>query len=305
MSRTRINIDQTEPEGDHEMINRREFIAGLAAAGMTQRLHAAANPPEIRLGLELFSLREELKRDLPAALTRARQFGFRHVENAIPQGLSAAEFKRALVNAGLTITSMAVPYETLRDQIDNVRRNLDTLGAHWVIVAWIPHGDTFERADLERTVKDFNRWGATLARSGHAFAYHAHGVEFHPTAEGTNFDAIVKATDPGTVKFELDTFWAVWAGQNPAELLRRHPGRFRMVHVKDRRKGAKTGSRVDQVPDTDSVVAGEGVIQWGDVLAAAREQRIEDYFLEDECLCSIQQIPRSLAYLRQFNVVAG
>jgi sugar phosphate isomerase/epimerase len=180
--------------------------------------------------------------------------------------------------------------------------NLDALGARWVILPWIPHGDKFERTDVERSSKDMNTWGATLTRAGYKFAYHPHGYEFQPAPEGTLFDTLAKATDPDAVKFELDTFWIAWPGQDCVALMKRYPTRFRLLHLKDLRKGVKTGDLHGKAPEADSVVVGEGIVPWKAVLAVAWEQQFAGYYIEDESPDAVQQIPRSLQYLRKIKV---
>src|ERR1017187_4930129 len=281
------------------MINRREFVKGLAAAGLTSRLYAGDRGAKFNAGLELYSLRADMKRDIPGTLARVRQMGFDHVEVPGLYGLTAPEFRRALDRAGLKATAVVAKYEDLRDNLSSVQRDLDALGARWALLGWIPHDQAFERSDAERSITDMNRWAPALTSSGYNFAYHPHGYEFHPSPEGTLFDLMAPSTDAEAVKFELDAFWIVWPGQDCVQLMKRYPKRFRLLHLKDLRKGVKTGDLSGQAPEVDSVAIGEGVVPWKDVLAVAREQQFEDYFIEDESADAAQQIPRSLHFLRE------
>jgi sugar phosphate isomerase/epimerase len=256
----------------------------------------------IDVGLELYSLRDDMKRDVPGTLRRVRQMGFDHVEAPSLYGLSAAEFRRALDDAGLKAAALVAPYDQLKNNLSDVQANLETLGARWALLPWINHGDKFERGDAERAAKDMNVWSKALHAAGYKFAYHVHGYEFQPAAEGTLLDLIAQTTDAETVKFQLDTFWIVWPGQDCVALMRRYPMRFRILHLKDLRKGVK-GDLSGQAPVEDSVVLGDGVVPWREVLAVAREQRVEDYFIEDESPNAAQQIPLSLGYLRKLRVI--
>jgi sugar phosphate isomerase/epimerase len=285
------------------MINRREFVTGLAAVGLTSNLSANDHGSRINVGLELYSLREDMKRDVQGTLARVRQMGFDHVEVPNLYGLTALEFRRALDRAGLKATAMVASYKDLQTSLSNVQRDLEALGARWALLGWIPHDKEFGRADAERSSRDMNAWGAALAGSGHTFAYHPHGYEFHPSPEGTLFDVMAASTDPKTVKFELDTFWIVWPGQDCVKLMKRYPTRFRLLHLKDLRRGVKTGDLSGHAPVTDSVVLGEGIVPWNDVLAVARELNFEDYYIEDESPDAAQQIPLSLHFLRKMNVI--
>jgi len=285
------------------MINRREFVTGLAAVGLTSNLYAKDHGSKIDVGLELYSLREDMKRDVPGTLARVRQMGFDHVEVPNLYGLTALEFRRALDRAGLKATAMVAPYKDLQANLSNVQRDLDALGARWTLLGWIPHDNEFARADVDRSSRDMNAWGAALAGSGHKFAYHPHGYEFHPSPEGTLFDVMAASTDPETVKFELDTFWIVWPGQDCVKLMKQYPARFRLLHLKDLRTGVKTGDLSGQAPVTDSVALGEGLVPWNDVLAVAREQKFDDYYIEDESPDAARQIPLSLHFLRTKKVI--
>lgn len=280
------------------MISRRAFVTGFAAAGIASRSFAGGHGPKIDVGLELYSLREDMKRDVPGTLARVRQMGFDHVEVPGLYGLTALEFRRALDRAGLKATAMVASYEDLKSNLSNVQRDLEALGARWALLGWIPHEKDFARTDAERSSKDMNAWAPALAKSGYRFAYHPHGYEFRPAPEGTLFDVMAKATDPATVKFELDTFWIVWPGHDCVKLMRKYPTRFRLLHLKDLRKGVKTGDLSGLAPESDSVAIGDGVVPWTDVLAVAREQHFEDYFIEDESSDAAGQIPSSISYLK-------
>ena len=279
------------------MINRREFVTGLAAVGLTSNLSANDHGSRINVGLELYSLREDMKRDVQGTLARVRQMGFDHVEVPNLYGLTALEFRRALDRAGLKATAMVASYKDLQTSLSNVQRDLEALGARWALLGWIPHDKEFGRADAERSSRDMNAWGAALAGSGHTFAYHPHGYEFHPSPEGTLFDVMAASTDPKTVKFELDTFWIVWPGQDCVKLMRRYPGRFRLLHLKDLRKGVPTGDLHGTAPEADSVALGEGVVPFREILTLAKQQGCERYYIEDESSDAAAQIPRSLRFL--------
>jgi sugar phosphate isomerase/epimerase len=283
------------------MITRREAIRGLAAVGLGSTLLGMRDSGKIDVGLELYSLRDDMKRDVPETLERVRHMGFDHVEVPSLYGLTAADFRRALDNAGLKATAFVAPYNELKNNLAGVQASLETLGASWVLLPWIDHRDKFERTDADRAAKDMNAWSKALNAAGYRFAYHVHGYEFQPSAEGTLLDRMVQTTDKESVKFQLDTFWIVWPGQDCVALMRRYPMRFRLLHLKDMRKGV-TGNLSGQAPIDNSVVLGDGVVPWKQVLAVAREQRVEDYFIEDESTKAAEQIPLSLAYLRKMQV---
>src|SRR6059058_2375009 len=131
-------------------LTRRSFLWAVGAAsvvgpGLDARITGAAtlpHPPGGRLGLELYSLRNELKKDLAGALKQVRDWGFEEVELAGFPVMSAADTARALGAAGLRAISQFVDYERLRDDFPGVVRDARTLGLETVICGWIPHGTT-------------------------------------------------------------------------------------------------------------------------------------------------------------------
>ena len=288
------------------MITRRKFVTGLATASSlaaASRLTAFAHaiqttpPPDtFDVGLELYSLRREIAADLADTLARARGMGFREVE--VPQfyGLTAAEFRKSLDTAKLQAGALVAQWDVLEKGIGPFASDLAVLGANWAILPWIPHGDRFERSDAERAAVRMNEWAADFEKAGFRFAYHPHGYEFQPAPEGTLFDVLATKTDT-SVNFEMDTFWVAWPGQDCVRLLNKYPRRFRLLHLKDLKKGAQ-GNLTGAAPDEDSVAIGEGVIPWAEVLSAARKQGCEKYYIEDESSDAVNQIPRSLEFLR-------
>ena len=111
-------------------------------------------------------------------------------------------------------------------------------------------------------------------------------------------DVLAQEMQPGIADFELDIFW-VWAGgQDPALLLKKYPGRFVALHLKDMKEGTPTGSYSGSAPDTSSVALGEGSIDIPGVLRAALLTGVKKYYIEDEAPDAVEQIPVSLKYLQ-------
>jgi sugar phosphate isomerase/epimerase len=284
------------------MISRREFLSAVAATSLAPGLEAGAQSGRLDIGLELYSFREDAKRDLPGTLAKAKAMGFDHIETGADfYGRTAQDFRKLADAAGLRVTSLHFQYGDLKKDVGQASRTLDVFGAQWACMPWIPHGDTFTRADAQRAIDDFNAWGATLAKAGKKFAYHAHGYEFGAAPEGTLFDLLAKSTDPATVHFQMDTFWIVVPGQDCVALLEKYPGRWRLMHLKDLRKGAPIGNQQGHAVDADSVPVGTGILPWEKVLTLARRQGFEDYFIEDESPDAMSQVPVSLKYLNSRN----
>ncbi|MDX1430578.1 MAG: sugar phosphate isomerase/epimerase, partial [Rhodothermales bacterium] len=226
------------------------------------------------LGLQLWSLREHAEGDVAERLATARRFGFQEVELAGTYGLKPAEYRAMLDEAGLNPTAMHSGYERFRDSLSVVLDEAEALGVTALGIAWIPHerGKPFTNAMARKAATDFNRFGAAAKERGLQFYYHVHGYEFRPGADGsTPFDAMVKATDPANVKYEMDVFWVTHSGTDPAQLLRKYPDRWRLMHIKDMKVGWPTGDYSGGTSNEADVPIGTGQINWSEVLAAAEE----------------------------------
>jgi sugar phosphate isomerase/epimerase len=273
-----------------------------AAARDAQAKEAEIGAGHPIVGLQLFSLKAEMAKDMPGALKLARQMGIREVEASRSTGQSPDEYRKALDDAGLVCTSAHIPYGQLQHDFDKSVKEAKTLGAKYVVCAWIPHQTTFSIEEANAAAANFNKWGKALAEQGMTMAYHPHGFEFAPTPNGTAFDVLVRETDPKLVVFEMDVFWAFHAGQDPVKLMEKYPDRFAMLHLKDMKKGTPTGVFTGNAPKETSVAVGSGQIDFPALLAEAKKIGVKHYYIEDEAPDAAKQIPESLKYLKTLNL---
>ncbi|MGH2670232.1 MAG: sugar phosphate isomerase/epimerase family protein, partial [bacterium] len=276
--------------------------ASGAALAQTAGQGSLKHPLNGGLGIQLYTLRHLIPKDLGGTLALVRKWGFTEVETGLLNKMSAGDTAAALRQAGLRAASTGASYEQCRDDLQSVVRNARALGAGFVMVAWIPHKGRFARAEAERAAQDFNGWGRTLRQSDVRFTYHVHGYEFQEGPDGTLFDLIARNTDASAVEFEMDVFWVTRGGGDPVELFQRYPGRFVLTHLKDIRKGTKLCDPTGQAPDETSVALGDGMIDWPGVLTAANAQRVAYHFIEDEHPQAEKQVPRSLEYLASLKL---
>ena len=290
------------------MRTRRDFLtamaAGLGASALRPASAGAAARPEIRtalsgpVGLQLWSLRESLPKDLPGTLAKVRGMGFVQVEGAGLWGQPLATFRAALDEAGLRCTSAHMDLERLQADPAGALAEVKALGATDVICPWIPHGDKgFTRDDALRAAEAFNRVGKAATDAGLTFGYHCHGYEMVPATEGTLFDTLAAATDASLVSFQIDTFHAYHAGADPVQLIGRYKGRVRSLHLKDEKKGfpREIGS-AGATADAD-VPVGSGQIDFPAVFRAAAKAGVSQYYVEDESADPLAHIPQTVAFL--------
>ena len=252
------------------------------------------------LGVQLYSVRNAISTNVPGTLARVRALGFREVELAGTYGLTAAQFRSELDRAGLSATSMHVGYERFRDSLPAVLDEARTLGVRYVGTAWIPHADgplTEEAA--HHAAADFNAWGRAAQARGLQFFYHVHGYEFQAGASGTlPMDILMRETDAGAVKFEMDVFWISRPGADPVAWLRKYPTRWRLLHLKDMKKGTPTNVNTGAAnPDETEVPLGTGQIDYRGVLRTAREIGVEKFYVEDETAAPFATMPLTVRWL--------
>lgn len=252
------------------------------------------------LGVQLYSVRNAIAKDVPGTLARVRALGFREVELAGTYGLTASQFRAELDRAGLHATSMHVGYERLRDSLPAVLDEARVLGVSYVGTAWIPHNDgPLTEEEARRAAVYFNAWGHDARQRGLQFFYHVHGYEFQPGAGGTlPMDILMRETLPDAVKFEMDVFWISRPGADPVAWLRKYPTRWRLLHLKDMKKGTPTNVNTGSAnPDETEVPLGTGQIDYRGVLRAAREIGVEKYYVEDETAEPFATMPLTVRWL--------
>jgi sugar phosphate isomerase/epimerase len=278
------------------------MATGLAAprAFIAQdEIKTALNGP---VGLQLWSLREYLPKNLRGTLGRIRALGFREVEGAGLWGASVAELRRALDGAGLRCRSAHMSFERLRDDRSNALAEAKALGAAWVVCPWIPHDKVFTRDVALTAAAAFNGFGAAAEGEGLRFAYHCHGYEFVPAPEGTLFETIAGATDSKRVTFQIDVFHAQFGGTDPSRLIERYKGRVTSLHLKDLKKGVPVKAGTAVGPAEADVPVGTGQVDMPATLRAAVDAGVTLYYVEDESADPWGHIPMSLAYLKALRL---
>ncbi|MEH6679269.1 MAG: sugar phosphate isomerase/epimerase [Sediminicola sp.] len=246
------------------------------------------------VGLQLYSLREQFKTDVPGTLKTIGELGIEHLEGGGTYGLSEADFKELLVKNGLRITSLGASYEELRSDPEAVAKKALRFGASYVMCSWIPHdGDIFGISEVEKALEVFNKAGESMKKNGLVLVYHPHGYEFRPYQKGTLFDHM--AVNSKNFDFEMDIYWVKQAGVDPLQLLRKYPEQFLLMHLKDRAHGTM-GNPNGRGDVETNVVLGTGDVDVKSLLLEAKKLKIKYLFIEDESSRVLKQLPKSLEY---------
>jgi sugar phosphate isomerase/epimerase len=262
-------------------------------------LAARAGSFDQPIGLQLYSLRADFTRNVPATLEKVKSFGIRDVELAGTYNLSPERFKEMLKANGLNPVSGHFPFDAYRTNLAGVVHDAKILGLKYSGCAWIPHEGAFDEKECRDAAAVFNQAGEALAKEGIQFFYHVHGFEFESHGNGTLLDLLMAETNPKQVRYQMDVLWVVFPGQDPVKLLEKYKGRWELMHLKDLKKGVATGSLSGKTDVANDVVLGTGQMDWKAIMAAAKKAGIKHYFIEDESPTAAEQIPQSMKFLKQ------
>ncbi len=266
--------------------SRRKFIqtsavAMAGAAFMPELLFAKEKKIE-RLGLQLYSVRDAMKVDPAGSLKKLADMGYIHVEHANYvdrkfYGYTAKDFKKLLSDLSLQMPSghtvmTAKDWDTAKnDFTDKWKYTIEDaaeVGQRYVISPWLDEDLRTNMDGLKRFMEQFNKCGELCKSSGMTFGYHNHNFEFSTKiGDGNLYDFILKNTDPTLVAQQMDIGNMLGAGGIALDLLKKYPGRFELMHVKDEIK-SDSGQGMDGY---DSTILGQGVMPVKDIIKEARK----------------------------------
>lgn len=249
-------------------------------------------------GVQAYTFRNHFPVSVENTLDKIKAMGITEIESSGAKGVSNADYKKLCNDRGISIPSAGCSYEQLESNPQEVVDNAKALGAKYVMCAWIPHkGNEFTIEDIKKAVAVFNKAGKVLKENGLIFCYHDHGYEFRPYEDGTLFDYLVKNTNPAYVSFEMDVLWTLHGRANPEALLQKYGSRWKLMHVKDLKKGI-VGDFSGHTPAENDVVLGTGQANWPAILKIAKKIGIKHYFIEDESEHELENVPLSITYLK-------
>ncbi len=290
------------------MMNRRDFLraSALGAGALTvarwpQVLRA--DPLGMPIGLQLYTLRDQLEKDVAGTLKQVSAIGYKEVEVYALYGKTAKEFGQMLKDHGLSAPSghyMAKQIETdWAKQIEDAQ----ALGLKYMVNAILEPEERRSFDDYKRLVNLFNKAGEQTSKAGIQFAYHNHNFEFKRYGDTTAYDYLLKSVDPKLVQFEMDCFWVTHAGQDPVAYFKKYPGRFPLLHIKDLTPGHPPTRTLDAKMGLFAEV-GHGTIDWKRIFAAAPTGGLKHYFVEQD-FCEhppVESIRMSYEYLHKLTV---
>lgn len=275
--------------------SRREFVikSGLAVAGtslFSSQLFSLTKGKQLT-GIQLYSIREDMKTDPLGSLEKVAAMGYEHVEHANYQdrkfyGYSATEFKKILKDLGMQMPSGHTVLDkkhwdsSAKDFTDEWKYLVEdaaTVGQQFVISPWLDETLRQSQNDLKAYMDIFNQCGELCQKSGMKFGYHNHHFEFAEKLDGsTVFDLILQNTDPDLVVQQLDVGNMINGGAKAVDIINRYPGRFESMHVKDEIK-SQGGPE-----EFESTVLGKGIIDVKEIIDLGRTKGGTIHFIIEQ-----------------------
>ena len=188
---------------------------------------------KFKIGLQLYSIREDMEKDMDSALRQVKEMGYDCVEFAGYFGHSAEEVKAILDKYGLECVSVHQAPQLFVDEGQKAVDYIKTLGVKYAAVPWYEKDKLAGSPEWDNTVKMFTEVAELLKKNGIKMMYHNHDFEFNKVDGKFILDWIYDTIPQDLIELEVDTCWVHYAGYNPAEYLLKYSGRINIVHLKD------------------------------------------------------------------------
>jgi sugar phosphate isomerase/epimerase len=229
-----------------------------------------------QFGLQLYTLRDDIPKDPKGILKQVAGMGYKQVEGyegpkGLWWGMKNKEFKSYLDEIGLTMVSSHCDFQK---NFDRKAAEAGEIGLKYLIAPYL--GAQKKLDDFKKFADQFNKCGDICKKNGLKFAYHNHGYSFEKLEGEYPQDVMMQGTNPETVDYEMDIYWVAVPEEDPEAWLKKYPGRWKLVHVKDRDKGAPKGE------GDWSVDLGTGKLDFKKILKTAKDNGVEYFIVEQE-----------------------
>ncbi len=213
------------------------LVAFTSCGGGASKKNEAQQQAEVKelpVGLQLYTVRDDMAKDFKGTLQQVKALGYDGVEFAGLFGHSPAEIKAMCAEIGLNPISAHVPLQEMLEDIDKVIADYKAIGCEYIVVPYVteerrPGGEFFKQM-----VEEIRTIGAKCKEAGLVLLYHNHDFEFQKTETGEfGLDYLYANVPADLLQTELDQCWVKYAGQDPVAYLQKYEGRSPVVHLKD------------------------------------------------------------------------
>lgn len=270
---------------------RRNFIKNTTVLSASALL---VNPLELdfvleanlkNVGLQLYTVREDMNKDALGTLRQIKSIGYSHVESAGYNkrqfyGQSKENFKMILEDLGLkmysghTATGIGAGKDSynMSNNWEAVCEDAAFMGQKYIVCGWFSPDERKTIDDYKRFAQLFNKCGEKAKEYGLQFCHHNHDFEFLPLGGLVPYDILLNETDKNLVKFELDHYWTQKANVDSIQLMNKHKGRFPLWHIKD----------MDNTPSKSFTEVGSGIINYTTIFTSKAKKYMDLYFIEQD-----------------------
>lgn len=284
------------------MSNRRTFLqqAALISAGVLANPVDLFSKPRKKIGLQLYTLRNLISKDVRGVIAKVADIGFKEVETYgfSPTGgfwgLKPNEFKSLMRSHGIKSPSGHYNFEPYlgKDDMDSLKSNIEAaneLDQKYLTVPYLSDGLRKNLDSYKSLAEKLNKAAVMAKDADLQLVYHNHDFEFINFNGTTGFDVLLRETSLEDLKFELDIYWTVKAGKDPIALFNQNPGRYVMWHVKDMDKVDKSYTEV-----------GSGSIDYNKIFANYKLSGMKHYFVEQDVIKGdpYESITRSFQHVK-------
>ena len=267
------------------------------------------------IALQLYSVRHEMKADLPATLTKVKEMGYDGVEFAGLFDRSPAEIKALCEEIGLVPISAHVPIADMLADAEATFQKYAAIGVRFVAIPSLPEEYRPAHEKFDEVLEKIKEFGAVAKKHGIQLLYHNHDFEFVKMDGTYGLDKIYETVSADLLKTQLDTCWVNVGGENPADFVRKYAGRAPVVHLKDffgekaenmyELIGEKTVAAPKRPEGFEFRPVGYGKQDFPAILAAAKDAGAEWVVVEQDSpsmgLDELGCAAKSIAYLKSFN----
>lgn len=253
-------------------------ITTIAAAGIFgPKVQSLDFRKERSIGIQLYTLRNELAKDAKGTIRKVAELGYKEVENFGYAngrffGMDPKNYGSYLIDLGLSAPSGHYMLPQMTNGWDKAVEDAAAIGQKHMVLAYLFPLERKTMDDYRKVAATLNKCGESCQKAGIQLCYHNHDFEFESLDGKLPFDVLMEETDKKLVQAELDLYWAVKAGQKPTELFRRYPHRISLWHVKD----------MDNTEKKDFTEVGSGVINFAEIFSMHRKSGMKHFFVEQD-----------------------
>jgi len=280
------------------MTSRRDFLrkSGIFTLGLLANSGTKAQPVKnnARVGVQLYSVRNEMMKDAKGTLLALSKLGYKEIESAGSEkgnyyGLGPKEIKNICSDNGMKVVSGHVQ---INDHFQKSIEEAVETGQHYLICSSFSNNDsTIENYKVQ--ADRLNKAGEDCKKAGIQFGYHNHAGEFNQVGDTVLYDILLENTDPHTVIMEMDLGWVIASGNNPLAYFKKYPGRFPLWHLKDM-----------NVVEKHSVEFGKGSLPIQELYENRKLSGMKHFFVEQEEYAStaLESLSYDIEYLKKLSI---